>query len=150
MKVVWLAVALGAALALSGCQPLYRNHGFAPSETDLATLAIGQDTRETVVAKLGRPTIEPLLDQRTFYYVGRRVRYFGPLPPEEVRREVLALSFAPNGTLGAVERFGLERGRVIPLSRRVTPGVFADQTFLRQLLGNVGRLDAGTLFGDGE
>jgi len=144
------ALAAAIALASGACSPLYRNHGFAPSESDLAALTLGVTTREEAIARLGRPGLTPLLGGPTLYYVESRFRHFAFLAPQEVSREVLALTFGPDGRLGAIERFGLEDGRVVPLSRRTTPGVFADSTFIRQILGNLGRFDAGTLLDDGE
>ena len=141
------ALAAAAALGLAACAPTYRDHGFAPSESDLAALSLGATTREEAIAALGRPTVAPVLDSPTLYYVESRFRDLAFLAPREVSREVLALTFAGNGTLGAVERFGLEDGRMVALSRRTTPGVFADTTFIRQLLGSIGRFDAGTFLG---
>lgn len=141
--------AIAVALLLQGCSPIYRNHGYVPAESALSTLAVGADSREEVVAKLGRPTTTGLLGDRSLYYVQSRFRQFAFLAPEEVDREVLALSFTPDGRLGNIERFGLERGRVVQLNPARTAEVFADRTFITQLLGNVGRFDAGTLFGDG-
>ena len=62
----------------------------------------------------------------------------------------MALTFDGSGRLANVERFGLERGQVVLLSRRVTEGIFADSTFLRQLFGNLGQVNAEQLFGDGQ
>ncbi len=87
---------------LGACAPIYRTHGYAPAESELATLSLGEDTRESVAASVGRPTTEGVLDQTGFYYVESRFRASGLLPQQEVSREVLALSFAADGTLGAV------------------------------------------------
>lgn len=137
-------------LALAGCAQV-RNSGYAPTDAELAALEVGRDTREDVIAAVGRPTAGGVLGDTSFYYVQSRFRTLAFLAPQEIEREVLALTFAPDGTLGAIERFGLEDGRVVPLSRRVTDEVFADTTFIRQLLGNIGRFDAGRfLGGDGD
>ncbi|MBP1804525.1 outer membrane protein assembly factor BamE [Rubellimicrobium aerolatum] len=143
-----LAGAMAVALLLQACAPIVRNHGYVPSDSALATLAPGVDTPESVAAKVGRPTTTGLNGDRSFYYVQSRFQQVGLAATEEVDRQVLAISFAADGTLGNVERFGLEEGRVVPLSRNVTAEVFADRTFINQLLGNVGRFDAGSLLGD--
>lgn len=145
----------GAAVAalllvgsLGACAPIYRTYGYAPSESELAALALGQDTRETVAAAVGRPTTEGVLDQTGFYYVESRFRESGLFPNEEVSREVLALSFAGDGTLGGIERFGLADGRVVPISRRTTPGVFADPSVIARIFANFGGIDTGALLGE--
>ena len=140
-----LMLALGALALSGGCVPLYRNHGYVPPEADLAALVIGQDTRETVVAAIGRPVTGGVLNDDGMYYVASRFRHVGPLEPQEVSREVLAITFDAGGTLRNIERFGLEDGQVVTLSRRVTDDNLRDTTFIRQLLGNIGRFDASTL-----
>ncbi|EYD76233.1 Outer membrane lipoprotein OmlA [Rubellimicrobium mesophilum DSM 19309] len=112
-----LAGVVAVSLLLGACAPIYRNHGYVPPETALSSLQVGVDTRDSVVASLGRPTTTGVLGDQSFYYVQSRFRNFAFLPPEEVNRQVLALSFLPDGRLGNVERFGLERGRVVQLSR---------------------------------
>lgn len=46
---------LCGALALSACVTLYRDHGYVPSEDQLAALRPGVDTRETVAEAVGKP-----------------------------------------------------------------------------------------------
>ena len=55
----------------------------------------------------------------------------------------MALSFSEQGTLTNVEKFGLERGQIVPLSRRVTESNVKGMGLLRQLFANFGRLSAG-------
>lgn len=137
-----------AAVLLAGCVAVNRFHGYIPPEEDLARLVVGQDTRETVTATIGAPTSSGMLSGGDFYYVQSTFRHYGPFAPQETDRQVLAVSFDSNGTLSNIERFGLEDGRVVVLSRRVTDDNMRDTTFIRQLLGNIGRIDAGTLIGD--
>lgn len=150
MKGKGLAVAAASALLLSACSPMYRNHGYVPPESVLSQLPNGGPTREEVVATLGRPTTTGLLGDQTLYYVQSRFRHFAFLPPQEIDRQVLAVSFAPNGRLGNIERFGLEDGRVVQLNPARTAEVFADRTFVTQLLSSLTNFDAGQLFDAGE
>ena len=143
-----LAGVMAVALLLGACSPIYRNHGYVPPQAALSSLTVGVDTRDSVIATVGRPTTTGVVGDQSLYYVQSRFRNFAFLPPLEVNREVLALSFLPDGRLGNVERFGLERGRVVQLEPRITGPVFADRTFINQLFGNIGRFDAGTFLGD--
>jgi len=140
---LWLA--LVPLLAGAGCVPLFRNHGYAPSDSDLAGLVVGQDTRDTVAAAVGRPSTGGVLNGDGFYYVASRFRHVGPLAPQEISREVVAITFDAGAILRNIERFGLEDGQVVTLSRRVTDDNLRDTTFIHQLLGNIGRFDASTL-----
>ncbi len=133
------AAAFVAFVALGACSPQYKNHGYIPLQEDLDKIQIGSDTRESVAEKIGLPTSGGLLDSSGYYYVKMQKRVIGPLAAKEIDRQVLAISFSESGTVANIERFGLERGQVVPLSRRVTESSVRDQSLLRQLLGNIGR-----------
>ncbi|KIC49227.1 SmpA/OmlA [Tateyamaria sp. ANG-S1] len=133
-------MALIITLGVAACSPTFRNHGYVPPEEDLAELAVGIDTRSTVEDLIGPPTAGGVLEGGDFFYVRSRVRTFGPRRPEVIERQVLAVTFDQEGVLQNIERFGLEDGRVVALSRRVTDSGVTNTTFLRQLLGNIGRI----------
>lgn len=143
-------VALGGALLLgaAACAPVYRDHGYVPTEHDLAEVAIG-DSREAVAGAIGYPTATGVLTDSAWYYVQSRWRHYGAMAPGPVDRQVLAVSFTPQGRVANIERYTLEDGRVVTLSRRVTETSIADVSFITQLLSNVGRVDAGQFLGDG-
>lgn len=137
-------VLAGAVLvAMAACSPIYRNHGYVPADEDLAQLVVGKDTRETAGPKVGRPSTSGLLADTGWYYVQSRWEHKGALRPRELDRQVVALSFSESGTLTNVEKFGLERGQIVPLSRRVTESNVKGMTVLSQLFSNFGRLSAG-------
>lgn len=144
-----LGLAVLALCALAACTTLYRNHGYAPSDTDLAQITVGRDTRDTVAQSIGAPGTSGLLADSGWYYVQSRWEHYAYRAPKEVDREVVAISFTDAGVVSNVERFGLERGRVVALSRRVTESNTQGIGFLRQLFGNIGRLDPGRIFNEG-
>ena len=137
------AAAFAAFLTLAACSPQFQNHGYIPPQEELDLIQVGSDTRETVAQKVGVPTSSGVLNSSGYYYVKMQHRSIGPLAPKEIDRQVVAISFADNGVVSNVERFGLERGQVVPLSRRVTSSSVGEQSFLRQLLGNLGRFSPG-------
>ncbi|GAA6202212.1 outer membrane protein assembly factor BamE [Aquicoccus sp. SU-CL01552] len=132
-------------LAVSGCVTIYRNHGYVPTPEDLDAIQVGKDTRDSVVEAVGPPTSSGVLKDSGFYYVASRMRHFGPTEPKVVSREVVAINFDQRGVVRGIERYGLEDGRTIPLERRVTSSSVEDKTFLRQLLGNLGRFNPGSV-----
>ncbi|MCS5602097.1 MAG: outer membrane protein assembly factor BamE [Paracoccus sp.] len=134
---------LAFVAVLAACAPVYRNHGYVPPDSDLAQVVVGQTSMDQLEGLIGRPSAQGLLTGAGWYYVGSRWRNFGALPPQEVDREVVAISFAPNGVVSNIERFGQERGRVVVLSRRVTEGSVTEVSFIRQLLSNLGNFQAG-------
>lgn len=135
------------AVLVAACAPVMRKHGYAPIEEDLAQVEVGVDTRETVLAKIGAPTITGVLDESGIYYVSSVFRHFGAAAPQEVSREVVAITFGANGTVANVARYGLEDGQVVILSRRVTEDNVRDTTLIRQLLGAIGNFNAESLIG---
>ena len=144
------AILAGCVLLMSvGCTTLYRNHGYVPTDDQLAEVLVGVDTRDTVADVVGPPTAGGVRNGGGFYYVQSRFRLLGPLEPREIDREVVAITFNAEGTVENVERFGLENGNVVPLSRRVTQDNVRDTTFLRQLFGSIGRFNPGDFLGDG-
>ncbi len=142
------AVICGALGVLVACNPVVRNHGFIPFQEDLDRIVIGQDSRESVAGIVGPPTAGGVLAGGDYYYVASQFRHYGAVAPVEISREVLAIRFDGAGIVRNIERFGLEDGRVIVLSRRVTDDNIADTTFIRQLLGNVGRVNAADFIGE--
>lgn len=144
-KLTKLALLGVVAIALGACTERFRNHGYVPPEEDLANIVVGVDTRESVAATVGPPSTGSLIDASGYYYVKSRVRHYAYQKPEVVEREVVAITFDSAGVVQNIERFGLERGRMVPLSRRVTRVESSDNNFLRRLLGAIGRFAPGNI-----
>lgn len=138
---------IGVVVVLSGCSKIYRNHGYVPSEDELSAIIVGVDTRETVEGAIGAPTSSGVIRETAWYYVGSRWEHYAYRKPRPIDRQVLAISFDTKGTVANIERFTLEDGRVIALSRRVTDSNIQGIGFIRQLLGNIGRLNAANILG---
>ena len=128
---------------IAACAPVYRNHGYVPADDELAQIEVGKDTRETLGALIGRPSAPALLNDTGWYYVQSRWKHSGAREPKEIDRQVVAISFDDKGVVENVERFGLEGGKVVALSRRVTTSNIKGISFLRQLLGSLGNFRGG-------
>lgn len=139
------ALALGGGLVLAGCTAIYRDHGYVPLDEDLAQIEVGKTSREQVAELVGRPASSGVLEGSGWYYVGSRWKYLGGRAPQEIDRQVVAISFDDKGSVSNVERFGLEAGEVVVLSRRVTDSNIKGVTFVRQLMGSLGRVSAGQI-----
>jgi outer membrane protein assembly factor BamE (lipoprotein component of BamABCDE complex) len=139
------ALTAGLVAGLSGCAATFTNHGFVPRKDELAALALGVDTRDTVAETIGRPSATGVLRDEAWIYSAYRIRNYTYQAPEVIEREVVAISFDGAGRVANVERFGLEDGQVVTLSRRVTENTVRDLGFVRQLLRNLGRFDLGTI-----
>ena len=69
----------------------------------------------------------------------------GPRQPQEIERQVVAITFDDQDRVANVERFGLERGEVVAISRRITSTSIKQIGLIQQLLGSLGRLRADQL-----
>ena len=133
-----IASALALSLIVSACSATYRNYGYVPPQEDLDQIAVGIDTRASVEETLGSGGASSVLEEDALYFVRSRVRSFAMFEPEVVERDVVAVSFDNSGVVQNIETFGLERGQVVQLSRRVTDSSVANKSFFQQLFGNVG------------
>lgn len=138
-------VMVGCIVLLSACSAIYRDHGYVPDDTSLEQVQVGISTRQDVADAVGRPSASGLLNDVGWYYVQSRFKHLGPYKPEEIDRQVVAISFDQRGIVENVERFGLQDGQVVPLSRRVTETNIKGVSFLRQLFSSFGRLRASEL-----
>lgn len=141
----WRLALTGLVLVvgLAACAPVKRFHGYAPSDAALAQIEIGRDTRETVAQKLGRPGTLGVMEGSDWFYVQSDWQKRPLRAPVEVRREVVAIRFDERGTVRNIERFGLEDGEVVELSRRVTDTGPRGPTFLQTLGRALGRIGPG-------
>jgi len=137
-----IAVTVTLSLAVA-CTPVYRMHGYVPSDEELSLIEVGRDTRDTVAVAVGRPSAAGLLNDLGWYYVQSRYRTGGVRDPVEEERQVVAITFTAEGVVENVERFGLEQGRIVPISRRVTKSNVKGAGLLRQLFGNIGGIAIG-------
>ncbi|MGO4908676.1 outer membrane protein assembly factor BamE [Pseudorhodobacter sp. W20_MBD10_FR17] len=135
-------VMAGCIVLLSGCSAIYRNHGYVPTDVELEPVKVGVSTQQDVASAIGRPSAAGLLNDDGWYYVQSRFEQVGPKAPEEIDRQVLAITFDKRGVVENIERFGLADGRVVALSRRVTETNIKGVGFLNQLFSSVGRLRA--------
>jgi outer membrane protein assembly factor BamE (lipoprotein component of BamABCDE complex) len=133
--------------ALAGCAPTYTQHGFAPQLAELGTIEAGVDTRGSVLRKLGRPSTTGSFDADAWYYVASTMERFAFYAPKVVDRTVVAVSFDEAGMVTAVNRYGLEDGRIIDLVTRTTPTYGRELTVVQQLFGNIGAGNPGELLG---
>lgn len=132
------------AIALTGaCSATYDLHGYVPLEEDLAAITPGIDTRDTIEDTIGQPSAAGVMRDEAWFYSAYRVRNFAYRAPEIIERDVVAISFEEDGTVRNIERFALEDGQVVQLSRRVTENSIREVTFLSQLLRNFGRINIG-------
>ncbi|MEM1360133.1 MAG: outer membrane protein assembly factor BamE [Pseudomonadota bacterium] len=135
-----LLAAVGICLFIAACNPVTRSYGYTPNEFDLAELKVGEDTRQSVAEAVGTPQTAGLENEDTWYYFSSLFKTSGAFTPKELERQIVAITFTEDGELANIERFGLENGQVITLSRRVTNPAVQNSTFVRQLFDALGNI----------
>ncbi|MET4103091.1 outer membrane protein assembly factor BamE (lipoprotein component of BamABCDE complex) [Roseovarius sp. MBR-78] len=139
MRVLRILAVCGLTV-LAACASTYRNHGYVPPESELENLVVGTDTRATVDDLIGPPSVSGMVGDGDYYYVRSRKRTYMMLRPKVIEREVVAISFNADDTIANIERFGLEDGKIVPITSRVTDSSVVKNGFLRQLLSNIGAI----------
>jgi outer membrane protein assembly factor BamE (lipoprotein component of BamABCDE complex) len=137
----------GAALlaVLAACEPVVTTHGYAPTEARLEEVVVGVDTAGSVASKIGRPSTSGVIREDAWYYVFSRVETLAWNAPEVTERRVIVLRFDEEGVVSAIDRYGLEEGRVINLVTRTTPTFGRELSALQQIFGNLGNVGATTV-----
>ena len=141
-------VILSLVTVVTACAATYRDHGYIPPNDELDNVVVGVDTRDTIEASIGNPVSRGVLEGGDWYFVQSRWRNYAFKAPKEIEREILAIRFDTSGVVRNIERFGLEDGNIIVLSRRVTETNIKDVNFLEQMFGSFGNISAGRLLGD--
>ncbi len=129
------AMALVAALAVSGCIGETIHRGYIPPESATQQVQVGAP-REQVLLALGTPSTTADFGGEVFYYVSQTTsRPVAFLNPHIVDQKVLAVYFDENQNVKRVANYGLEDGKVIDFVTRTTPTGGKEFSFLSQLLG---------------
>jgi outer membrane protein assembly factor BamE (lipoprotein component of BamABCDE complex) len=153
------AFALAATAALLGagaCTPITTYSGFQVVENNPRDLKIGEDTKSTVISKLGSPSATSLTESKSakpgeeiaaagpydsnlWFYMSQVTDRVAFYKPRVAKRDVVAVSFsAGSDQVASINTYTLQDGKVISFNGRETPTRGREITILEQLLGNVG------------
>lgn len=136
-----LTAAAIAVAATAGCiSPVQTYSGYRPERNNeqIADPQPGVDTQETVRTRFGSPSTTAVFDQTTWYYVSQVQEQTAFFHPEVTERQVMAVRFEGE-TVAAVEKFGMERGRVIAYNDHTTPTRGRELGLVEQIFGNIGQ-----------
>ncbi|WP_397423268.1 outer membrane protein assembly factor BamE [Phenylobacterium sp.] len=135
-----LAAALLAATGLTACAPITSYSGFQAIDSDPKDVQVGTDTKSTVRAKLGSPSVTSTFDPNVWFYVNQVKQRVAFQKPRVTARNVTAIAFNKDSELvDAVNTYTLKDGKVIAFNSRETPTRGREMTILEQLLGSVGQ-----------
>ena len=145
----FLAAFLGAAVAaaaMSGCVSVRQSHGYVLERGETEVNArVGLDTKESVLAKYGEPSMVGTFDADVWYYLASLDQTRAFFRPRVKSREIVAFRFSDDGVVEEIDRFSAADGLKVKMASRETPTRGKDLGFWEQLLGNVGQLPASAL-----
>jgi outer membrane protein assembly factor BamE (lipoprotein component of BamABCDE complex) len=138
------AAALLAACVFgaSACVPLKSHQGYVIDADLVNSVQAGTDTRQSVLATLGKPTFTSEFNQGDWYYVSRETRNYAYNNPHVREQTTLRISFDEKGNVSAVRRSGVEQVASISPSGKTTPTLGKKRSFFDELFGNIGTVGA--------
>ena len=143
---------VGIVLAMSaGCAPSRDYHGYIVDEIHPNQIEVGVDTRSTVMAKLGSPSVSGMFnpgeeitkdanDDASWVYITYRRARLAYFKPEVESRTITRITFDDADAVASVEEFDLADGQEVAFSSRETPTRGRELGILEQIFGTVGRV----------
>ena len=152
MRQVLLSAMIAAPLLLgamvSGCSLVEAPKQLRGNRVDadqIKELVPGTSTRADATSLLGSPTAKATFDDNTWIYIGEVTRTRVGRAPGILQQDVVVLNFDQGGVLRGVKRLNQEDSRNVAVVSRSTPSPGSEASFMQQLLGNVGKFNAGGL-----
>ena len=144
-KLIYLRVYVVILLTcvLLSCTTNIKNHGYIPSKSDLETLVIGKDTKQSVAKKIGLPATAGL--EGAYYYVRSTFNAPGFKSAQLVDRTVVVLSFDQRSKLKNIETFNVDNGNFVRLDYRITETGLDNKNILQQIIGSISGPSASSL-----
>jgi outer membrane protein assembly factor BamE (lipoprotein component of BamABCDE complex) len=128
---------------LSACSPIITYRGYIPSQEKLESLQKGQDNKQTVLGRLGTPSLTGSFDDQAWYYVSYKEER-NAFSSQVSEQNVMEILFNITGIVQEINAYGLQDGQVIDLVTRKTPTQGKDLNVIQQLLSNVGRFNSNS------
>jgi outer membrane protein assembly factor BamE (lipoprotein component of BamABCDE complex) len=135
-----IAAVTASLLATGACVPTTSYSGFQAVEHKPSEIKIGDDTKSTVMEKLGSPSATSTFDPNVWFYISQVTDTVAFYKPRVAKRDVVAISFGKDDErVLAVNNYTLKDGKVIAYNGRETPTRGRQLSILEQLLGNLGQ-----------
>lgn len=144
-----LILAAFLATLIGGCAATKDTHGYIIDKELVASVQPGVDNKQSVRQALGAPTLIGEWDKDTWYYISRQTAQRSFHLQRLKNQDVLIVRFAPNGTVGNVERRGAEEvAAIAPISDKTKISGHKEGLF-EALFGNIGAVGAAGAPGAG-
>ncbi len=134
-------VAFALALLVGACSTTVENHGHRLDEERVAQIRPGASSRGDVASLLGTPSTLASFDDRTWYYVGRRVEEQNFFDRGLEAQDVVRVRFDGFGVVETVDRFELADAHAVEPVDDKTPTGGNELNVVQQFIGNIGRFN---------
>jgi outer membrane protein assembly factor BamE (lipoprotein component of BamABCDE complex) len=133
-----------AIIGTAACaeRQIQNNQGYIADEELASSVQLGVDNKESVEKALGRPTLASKWDDNVWYYISRNTRQLAFARPVPASQRILIVRFAPDGSVAAVDRRGLEQVADLTPNSDKTPTLGREASLLEDLFGNIGTVGA--------
>lgn len=132
-----IALAMLAAVSLSGCSTGAIQHGYVLSEEALAQVPVGS-SREQVLLVLGSPSTTSAVSGDAFYYISQTIDDNPIFGRSITDQRVLAIYFDEQGVVKSIANYGLQDGKVFDFITRRTRTGGAEVSLIGQMLQGIG------------
>jgi outer membrane protein assembly factor BamE (lipoprotein component of BamABCDE complex) len=144
-------LALGVMLAsLAACSmPAFLSYppqmrGDRIDSDQIKQLVPGTSTRADVTALVGSPTAKATFDDNTWIYISEVTKPEIGGTQSVLDQQVYLMTFDARGVLTVIQKKTMDDGKPVEMVSRTTPSPGTEASIIQQLLGNVGRFNAGS------
>ena len=78
-----------------------------------------------------------------WFYISETQEAVAFFAPDETERNVVAIAFDQQGVVKSVRQLGLDDGENVAFSEKATPTAGHNMSIIEQMVGNIGRFNAG-------
>jgi outer membrane protein assembly factor BamE (lipoprotein component of BamABCDE complex) len=135
-----LGLALGAALALSGCVGYGGDfaRGCQVDEDSISQIKVGATTKPEALAALGTPSTTSTVGGDAWCYIGQKMQHtLSFIPVQMTDQHVLAVYFDKSGKVTRIANCGIKDGKVFDFVSRTTPTGGSEPDFLKNIMGGL-------------
>ena len=126
------------------CTTNIRNHGYIPSKSELDTLIIGKDNKQSVSKKIGLPATASW-EGSYFYYVRSTLNSPNLISDQLIERTVVLISFDERSILKNIETFRVDNATIVRLDYRVTEIGLDNKNIIQQIIRSISGPSASSL-----
>lgn len=131
-------LALTASAMVTACTPIRSYHGYQADDTNPEDIAPGEDTRSTVLARLGSPSTKSIFDDDTWFYMSSQYSALAYFRPKITQREIIAIKFGEDDIVDEIVQYDADDGEILQYAARKTETRGRQLGLLEQIFGNVG------------